>query len=104
MPSRRRLKVETGLAVVGPHLVISNVVMPWLAQRVPALALDDTDPTLVPSLRSFGLRPVGGDLTNPGLWTYLILVSLCFGVWVYFRRDALREWGRELREESEMEA
>lgn len=104
MASRRRLKIETGLAVVVPHLFIANVVMPSLAQRVPVLRLDNTDPTVVPSFTSLRVRPVGGDLTNPGLWVYLILVGVCFGVWAYLRRNALREWGNELLTESEINA
>jgi hypothetical protein len=104
MPSERRLKLETALAVVGPHLLIVNFVMPWLAERLPLLAVRETEPTVAPSLRSFRLTPVSGDLADPGLWTYLLLVGLCFGVWVYFRRAALREWGQEILDDSGLDA
>lgn len=103
MPSERRLTVETALAVLLPHLVVVNVVLPWLAQWMPALALDETDTVAVPSFSSLGFTLVGSDLGDPGLWVYLGLLWLCFGGWVYLRQDALREWGRELVAESDLD-
>ncbi|MDS0475742.1 hypothetical protein [Natrinema sp. 1APR25-10V2] len=103
MSSDRRLTVETALAVVGPHLLITNVVLPWLAQWWPALALNETDTVAVPSLSSLRLTPVGSDLTDPGLWLYLGLLWLCFGGWVALRRDALREWGQEFLAASDLD-
>lgn len=103
MPSDRRLTVETALAVVGPHLLITNVVLPWLAQWWPALALDETDTVAVPSLSSLRVTVVGSDLTDPGLWVYVALLWLCFGGWVSLRRTALREWGQDLRADSDLD-
>lgn len=100
MPSERQLTVEAALAVVGPHLLITNFVMPWL----PALALDETDPVAVPSLSSLRVTLVGGDLTDPGLWVYLGLIWLCFSGWVYLRQNALRKWGQKLLADSDLDA
>lgn len=102
MASERRLTVETALAVVVPHLLAVNVNL-WLARRVPALALDETETVYVPSFSSLRMTPVGAALTSPGLWVYLRLVWLCFGGWVYLRRDSLRAWGRELLADSNPE-
>lgn len=103
MPSERRLTVETALAILGPHLLITNFVIPWLAQWMPALALNETDTVAVPSFRSLRVTLIGVDLTDPGLWVYLALVWLCFGGWVYLRRDALREWGQQLLANSKLD-
>lgn len=104
MPSHRRLKIETVLAVVVPHLFLVNIVMPQLAQWMPTLALADANSAVVPSVSKLRLIPVGADLTNPGLWVYLLLLWLCFGVWAYLRRKALHKWGEQLFTDSKLDA
>lgn len=104
MPSRRQLTVEAALAIVGPHLVITNVVVPWLAEWMPVLALNETESVMMPSTRSLRVRPIGADLADPGLWVYLVLLWLCFGGWVFLRRTALREWGQELLADTDLDA
>jgi len=104
VPSERRLTVETALAILVPHVLVVEFVIPWVAGYVPALALDETDTVAVPSFSSFRMTLVGSDFSDPGLWLYLGLVWLCFGGWVYLRRNALRDWGRELLSESDLDA
>lgn len=96
MIAERQLTVETALALLGPHFLIINVVIPWVAQWVPALALNETETVAMPSFSSLRVYLIGNDLTDPGLWLYLGLLWLCFGIWGYFRREALRDWGQEL--------
>lgn len=103
MTSERRLTVETALAILVPHLLIINFVLPWLAQWMPALALEETDTVMIPSFSSLRMTPVGLDYTDPGLWVYLGLVWLCFGGWVYLRQDALRNWGQQLLADSKLD-
>ena len=103
MVSERQLTVETALALLGPHLLIINFVMPWLAQWVPALALNETDTVAMPSFSALRVHFVGVDLTDPGLWVYLALLWSWFGVWVYFRQDELRTWGQHLMADSNLD-
>lgn len=103
MASERQLTVETALAILVPHFLLIKFVMPFLAQFIPALALNETDSVAVPSFRGLGVHFVGVDLSDPGFWVYLALLWLCFGVWVYFRREELRSWGEDLMTESNLD-
>lgn len=79
MIAERQLTVETALALLGPHFLIINVVIPWVAQWVPALALNETETVAMPSFSSLRVYLIGMTLQIPAcgyIWGFSGSVSV----------------------------